>query len=251
MSSDNSPETKGTEDTISSDAADTAATNIEATTPDAATPEAVSASSKPAINTEAKAVIDASEKDTPANEPTTSDASASEAAATSASPAAAEAPAPSVSKPAPVAQVSSPAAQPTPPTPSPSPSPSPSIAERVQVPAQAPSGASDESGGEWEMLSGRIKDFWEANNLVEWWQSLRQPLVVIGVLIGLILTLRIYGGILDAIATVPLAPRVFQLVGTIYAAWYAATRLVKSDERKKVSSNLQDLWNSIRGGRKG
>ena len=230
MSSDNSPKIKGTEDTISSDAA---------------TPEAVSATAPPAINTEAKAVIDASEKDTPANEPTTSDASASEAAATSASPAAAEAPAPSVSKPAPVAQVSSPAAQPNPPT------PSPSIAERVQVPAQAPSGASDESGGEWEMLSGRIKDFWEANNLVEWWQSLRQPLVVIGVLIGLILTLRIYGGILDAIATVPLAPRVFQLVGTIYAAWYAATRLVKSDERKKVSSNLQDLWNSIRGGRKG
>ena len=230
MSSDNSPKIKGTEDTISSDAA---------------TPEAVSATAPPAINTEAKAVIDASEKDTPANEPTTSDASASEAAATSASPAAAEAPAPSVSKPAPVEQVSSPAAQPNPPT------PSPSIAERVQVPAQAPSGASDESGGEWEMLSGRIKDFWEANNLVEWWQSLRQPLVVIGVLIGLILTLRIYGGILDAIATVPLAPRVFQLVGTIYAAWYAATRLVKSDERKKVSSNLQDLWNSIRGGRKG
>jgi len=247
MSSDNSPEIKGTEDTISSDAG---ATSVDAPTTDAATPEAVNATATPAINTEAKAVIDASEKetsekDTPANEPTTSDASASEAAATSASPAATEAPAPSVSKPAPAAQVSAPVAQPSPPT------PSPSIAERVQVPAQAPSGASDESGGEWEMLSGRIKDFWEANNLVEWWQSLRQPLVLIGVLIGLILTLRIYGGILDAIATVPLAPRVFQLVGTIYAAWYAATRLVKSDERKKVSSNLQDLWNSIRGGRQG
>ena len=248
MSSDNSPEIKGTEDTISSDAADAGATSVDAATTDAATSEAVSATATPAINTEAKAVIDASEKetsekDTPANEPTTSDAS--EAAATSASPAAAEAPAPSVSEPAPVAQVSAPAAQPSPPT------PSPSIAERVQVPAQAPSGANDESGGEWEMLSGRIKDFWEANNLVEWWQSLRQPLVLIGVLIGLILTLRIYGGILDAIATVPLAPRVFQLVGTIYAAWYAATRLVKSDERKKVSSKLQDLWDSIRGGRKG
>ena len=250
MSSDNSPEIKGTEDTISSDAADAGATSVDAATTDAATSdsatsETVSATATPAINTEAKAVIDASEKDTPANEPTTSDASASEAAATSASPAAAETPAPSVSEPTPAAQVSAPAAQPSPPT------PSPSIAERVQVPAQAPSGASDESGGEWEMLSGRIKDFWEANNLVEWWQSLRQPLVLIGVLIGLILTLRIYGGILDAIATVPLAPRVFQLVGTIYAAWYAATRLVRSDERKKVSSNLQDLWNSIRGGRKG
>ena len=250
MSSDNSPEIKGTEDTISSDAADAGATSVDAATPVTATSEAVSATATPAINTEAKAVIDASEKETseketPANEPATSDASASEAAATPASPAAAEAPAPSVSEPAPVAQVTASAAQPNPPT------PSPSIAERVQVPAQAPSGASDESGGEWEMLSGRIKDFWEANNLVEWWQSLRQPMILMGALLGLILTLRIYGGILDAIATVPLAPRLFQLVGTIYAFWFATTRLVKSDERKKVSSNLQDLWNSIRGGGKG
>ena len=125
--------------------------------------------------------------------------------------------------------------------------PSPSIAERISVPAQAPSDGDDE-GGEWDMLSSRIKAFFEANNLLEHWQSLRQPLLLIGALIALILTVRIYGGILDAIATVPLAPRLFQLVGTIYAAWFAATRLVLSAERKKISGNLKDVWSSIRGG---
>ena len=124
---------------------------------------------------------------------------------------------------------------------------SPSIAERISVPAQAPSDGDDE-GGEWDILSSRIKAFFEANNLLEHWQSLRQPLLLIGALIALILTVRIYGGILDAIATVPLAPRLFQLVGTIYAAWFAATRLVLSAERKKISDNLKDVWSSIRGG---
>ena len=124
---------------------------------------------------------------------------------------------------------------------------SPSIAERISVPAQAPSEGDDE-GGEWDMLSSRIKAFFEANNLLEHWQSLRQPLLLIGALIALILTVRIYGGILDAIATVPLAPRLFQLVGAIYAAWFAATRLVLSAERKKISGNLKDVWSSIRGG---
>ena len=124
---------------------------------------------------------------------------------------------------------------------------SPSIAERISVPAQAPSDGDDE-GGEWDILSSRIKAFFEANNLLEHWQSLRQPLLLIGALIALILTVRIYGGILDAIATVPLAPRLFQLVGTIYAAWFAATRLVLSAERKKISGNLKDVWSSIRGG---
>ena len=243
MSSDNSPEIKGTEDTISNDAADSGTSTVDTATPDATTPDEVSATATPAINTEAKAVIDTAEKRVTAKEPTASDASASEAAATPESQPAATAPAPSVIEPAPITQAIAPAAQPSPPT--------SSIAERVQVPAQAPSETNDESGGEWEMLSGRIKEFWEANNLVEWWQSLRQPMILMGALLGLILTLRIYGGILDAIATVPLAPRLFQLVGTIYAFWFATTRLVKSDERKKVSSNLQDLWNSIRGGGKG
>ena len=127
---------------------------------------------------------------------------------------------------------------------------SPSIAERVSVPARVPADSSSEEGGEWDLLSNRIKQFFEANNLQEQWQSLRQPLFLLGGLIALILTLRIYGGILDAIATVPLAPRLFQLVGTFYAGWFAATRLVRAEERKRISANVQDLWSSLRGSSK-
>jgi len=127
---------------------------------------------------------------------------------------------------------------------------SPSIAERISVPAQASADSSEEDGGEWDLLSNRIKQFFEANNLEDQWQSLRQPLFLLGGLIVVILTMRIYGGILDAIATVPLAPRLFQLVGTFYAVWFAATRLIRAEERKKISANVNDLWTSLRGGSK-
>ena len=127
---------------------------------------------------------------------------------------------------------------------------SPSIAERISVPAQASADSREEDGGEWDLLSSRIKQFFEANNLQDQWQSLRQPLFLLGGLIVLILTMRIYGGILDAIATVPLAPRLFQLVGTFYAVWFAATRLIRAEERKKISANVNDLWTSLRGGSK-
>ena len=127
---------------------------------------------------------------------------------------------------------------------------SPSIAERISVPAQASADSSEEDGGEWDLLSNRIKQFFEANNLQDQWQSLRQPLFLLGGLIVVILTMRIYGGILDAIATVPLAPRLFQLVGTFYAIWFAATRLIRAEERKKISANVNDLWSSLRGGSK-
>ena len=127
---------------------------------------------------------------------------------------------------------------------------SPSIAERISVPAQASADSSKEDGGEWDLLSNRIKQFFEANNLQDQWQTLRQPLFLLGGLIVVILTMRIYGGILDAIATVPLAPRLFQLVGTFYAVWFAATRLIRAEERKKISTNVNDLWTSLRGGSK-
>ena len=127
---------------------------------------------------------------------------------------------------------------------------SPSIAERISVPAQASADSSKEDGGEWDLLSNRIKQFFEANNLENQWQSLRQPIFLLGGLIVVILTMRIYGGILDAIATVPLAPRLFQLVGTFYAVWFAATRLIRAEERKKISTNVNDLWTSLRGGSK-
>ncbi len=127
---------------------------------------------------------------------------------------------------------------------------SPSIAERISVPAQASADSSEDDGGEWDLLSSRVKQFFEANNLQDQWQSLRQPLFLLGGLIVVILTMRIYGGILDAIATVPLAPRLFQLVGTFYAVWFAATRLIRAEERKKISANVNDLWTSLRGGSK-
>lgn len=131
-----------------------------------------------------------------------------------------------------------------------SPPASPSIAERVSVPAQASTDSNDEEGGEWDLLSNRIKQFFESSNLQDQWQSLRQPVFLLGGLIVLILTMRIYGGILDAIATIPLAPRLFQLVGTSYAAWFAATRLIRADERKKIAANVKDVWSSLRGSSK-
>lgn len=136
------------------------------------------------------------------------------------------------------------------PAPVPAPAPeltSPSIAERVSVPATPPSGDTSEEGGEWDLLSTKVRQWWGEHDLADQWQRLRRPLQLTAALIAFILVLRIYGGVLDAIATIPLAPRLFELVGVIYATWFAATRLVRSEERRKISSGLGDLWSSVRG----
>ena len=149
-----------------------------------------------------------------------------------------------VADPAP-AQVEAPTAA-TAPAPAPEPT-SPSIAERVSVPATPPSDDTSEEGGEWDLLSTKVRQWWGEHDLADQWQRLRRPLLLTAAVIAFILVLRIYGGVLDAIATIPLAPRLFELVGVIYASWFAATRLVRSEERRKISSGLGDLWSSVRG----
>ena len=124
---------------------------------------------------------------------------------------------------------------------------SPSIAERVSVPETPSSSDASEEGGEWDLLSTKVRQWLAENDLADQWQRLRKPLLLIAGLIAFILVLRIYGGILDAIATVPLAPRLFELVGVIYATWFATTRLVRSEERRKISAAVSDLWSSMRG----
>ncbi len=128
----------------------------------------------------------------------------------------------------------------------------PAIASQVTIPALANaqdghSNATD-PGGEWELLSAKIGGWWQEQNLGEQWQRLRKPLLLAGGVVGLILVLRVYSALLAAIASVPLAPRLFELVGVSWLTWFSVTRLIRSDERRKVVAGLSNRWQAFRGG---
>ena len=132
----------------------------------------------------------------------------------------------------------------------------PAIASRVTVPAAMspdPGQADLENGegGEWDLLSEKLRSWWQEQDLDHQWQRLRQPLLLGVGLVGLILVMRIYSGILAAIATVPLAPRLFELAGVSWLAWFSVTRLVRSDERRKVFTAVSGRLQAFRGSGKG
>lgn len=131
----------------------------------------------------------------------------------------------------------------------PTPAASEAIAERIQVAATTASSADDNSseGGEWDLLSSKVRQWWDDNNLVELWQRSRRPLFLLVGLIGLILLIRIYSGILAAIGSIPLAPRLFELVGLGWVIWFSTTRLIRSEERKALLANVGGIWAAFRG----
>ena len=141
---------------------------------------------------------------------------------------------------------------PAPPTPTP-PTPSAAaadaaIAERITIPGGHSNGdTSTSEGGEWELLTSKIKDWFDANDIGEKFNQARQPLRLLAYFIGLLMVLKVYSGLLGAIGTIPLAPRLLELVGLYSVISFAATRLVRSNDRREVIDSLRQRWSSFSG----
>ena len=179
---------------------------------------------------------------------TTPEIVAHEPAASTPSPAAATSvsPAPTISTPpaSPTAQAQ---AAPTPPTPA-APVADAAIAERITIAGGHSNDATtDSSGGEWELLTSKIKDWFNANDIGEQINQARQPLRLIAYFIGLLLVLKVYSGLLSAIGTIPLAPRLLELVGLCSVISFSATRLVRSNDRREVIDGLRQRWSAFSG----
>ena len=122
----------------------------------------------------------------------------------------------------------------------------PAIAERIEIPAST-SQESETSGGEWELLTSKLGEWWQNNDFDAQVNNLRQPLRILGILIAVGLVLKVYTGLLGAIGSIPLAPRLLELVGLYWVVHFSTTRLVRSDERSKVIQSVQERWASFTG----
>lgn len=148
-----------------------------------------------------------------------------------------------------------PAAEPPAPAPAPEPEPEAApavVAATLEVPplpgsstGQPPSG----EGGEWELLTGKVRQWLASGQLQNLWAQARTPLTALAVLTGLIVVLRIYSALLAAIDSVPLASGLLELTGVLWLARYGLPRLVRSQERQQLISTVRQRWETFFGRR--
>jgi len=105
-----------------------------------------------------------------------------------------------------------------------------------------------EDGGESTLLSGKLTNWLKENNFQ--FQRIQQPLLIAAAVIAVLLALQVYGSFLGTISRVPIAPRLFQLVGFLWIGFFAVTRLVRSKDRQEVFTGLVDRWKTFSGGEK-
>ena len=175
---------------------------------------------------------------------------------------------PSAEDPIPVPDIPTPPINPTPPNPLPSLQTAPVAAsepaseaavqavndssdsaftERITIPGTTGADAMDGEGGEWDLLTTKLRDWWDTADVGAQARTLGKPLKLIGALIAALLVFRVYSGLLHAIDSIPLASGLFELAGVIWIVRYSSTRLIRSDERQKALARMREMWTAFTG----
>ncbi|AII48803.1 hypothetical protein KR52_06560 [Synechococcus sp. KORDI-52] len=118
------------------------------------------------------------------------------------------------------------------------------IASTVSIPAQE---SSDQDGGEWDLLVGKVKDWLEQNDLAELWTKAQLPLKVVGGLIVFSLLATIYSGVLGTINSLPLVPGLLELAGVIWLVNFALRNLIRNSDRDKFIASTRSTWSRVTG----
>jgi len=120
----------------------------------------------------------------------------------------------------------------------------PGIAATLEVPALE--GEAD-SGGEFELLLQKIRDWFGSGELQAQWQRIQGPLKGLAILVGLLLALRVYGSLIHTLESLPLVGGLLELVGLIAVTRFSATKLVRRSDREQVVADWSRRWNDFRG----
>ena len=104
--------------------------------------------------------------------------------------------------------------------------------------------AADQQGGEWDLLTTKLKDWSSSDAPQRLWEQLRAPLKVGGWLLALLLVLRLYGAVLGALDGFPLLPGLLQLTGLIWLCRFAALNLLHRKDREQLFADLNRSWSS-------
>ena len=150
---------------------------------------------------------------------------------------------------APLAEPELVAVVPEPPAPEPPAVDTPSVASTIDVPAspQLNVSATDQEGGEWDLLVQKLRNWIASGQMEEQWQAARTPLSLLAGLIAVLLVLRVYSAVIGVLDSIPLLPGLLELAGLAAVVQFSLTRLVRTQDRREVIGSLKQRWQSFRG----
>jgi hypothetical protein len=121
------------------------------------------------------------------------------------------------------------------------------VASTLSVPPLEGEARSEGEGGEFDLLISRVSAWLQEQNLPARWETLQGPLRAVALLLLALLLLRLYGALIDTLNSLPLVPRLLQLVGVIVLVKFSLTNLVRTSDRERLISSWTQRWTTFRG----
>lgn len=109
-----------------------------------------------------------------------------------------------------------------------------------------------QSSDQWRQIGERVSYVLAQlpEILSDFFNQYQRPLITLGLLFGGIITVKLTLAILNAINDIPLLAPTFELVGIGYSAWFVYRYLLKAENRRELSQEIDVLKQQVVGSQK-
>ncbi len=106
-----------------------------------------------------------------------------------------------------------------------------------------------ESQEEWVKYGEQVSSFLATlpDYVVSFFNTYKQPLVTIGLILASIVAVKILFAVLDALNDIPLVSPTFELIGIGYSVWFVYRYLLKASTRQELTHEISTLKTQVVG----
>lgn len=104
-----------------------------------------------------------------------------------------------------------------------------------------------QSSSELQEILAQVKEYLSLDVLNELFNEYRQPILVTGLVVGGLVTVKVALAILGAINEIPLLAPTFEMVGIGYSAWFLYRYVLKASTREELSERFQNVKRDVVG----
>ncbi|HIK11227.1 MAG TPA: CAAD domain-containing protein [Oscillatoriaceae cyanobacterium M33_DOE_052] len=113
----------------------------------------------------------------------------------------------------------------------------------------APMSSKDGSGEQWQQIKDQVIDILSdlPDYLGSFFNQYQKPIVTIGLLVAVIVTMRVTLAVVDSINDIPLLAPTFELIGMGYSAWFIYRYLLQASSRQELWQEINSIKESLLG----
>ncbi len=104
-----------------------------------------------------------------------------------------------------------------------------------------------QSTSDWQEMLAQVKDYLSLDVINELFNEYRQPIIVTGLVVGGLVTVKVALAILAAINEIPLLAPTFEMVGIGYSAWFLYRYVLKASTREELGESLKEVKRDVLG----